>query len=42
MTPIRNLLLVGAWSKPASGYSGCTWSGYNVAQIIGGGKINDC
>lgn len=38
VTPICNLLLAGAWTRPSSGYSGCTWSGYNAAQIILGGK----
>lgn len=33
-TPISNLLLTGAWTSPASGYSGCTWSGYNAANKL--------
>lgn len=33
-TPISNLMLVGAWSSPASGYSGCIWSGYGLAKRI--------
>ncbi|MDQ0273726.1 phytoene desaturase family protein [Cytobacillus purgationiresistens] len=34
MTPIPQLYLVGAWTKPGAGYSGVISSGYNLATTI--------
>ncbi|MZQ80572.1 NAD(P)-binding protein [Paenibacillus sp. 5J-6] len=34
LTPIKNLFLVGAWTRPGSGYSGVISSGYNLSKLI--------
>lgn len=33
-TPVKNLFLAGAWTRPGAGYSGTIWSGYNVTRAI--------
>lgn len=33
-TPIENLFLAGAWTRPGGGYSGVFWSGYNLARQL--------
>lgn len=34
VTPIPNLYLVGAWTKPGGGYSGAMWSGYLLGKRL--------